>query len=262
MITRIVAFGKELYDSRQVLQELVTQHLILRYRRTLLGYFWTLINPLLMISIMAVVFANLFKTDYRSFAVFLFAGMIPWNFFNAVVTQSGMALINNEGLIKKIYLPKVLFPLSITIALLIDSLLSFAALFILMLALGVSFSWSILFLSISFSLLFMFAIGCGLMISIATLFLRDLQYVISIIMQGLFFLTPILYQRDALSGKTAWLIQLNPVTVFIMLFRAPLVDGTLPGAEVILRAAIIALISITLGLFIFLQQEKKIVFRL
>lgn len=106
------------------------------YRRTVLGYLWTLINPLLMMSVMALVFATLFKADLKTFAVFLFAGMIPWNFFNSVVTQSGMSFINNEGLIKKIYLPKAIFPLSIAFALLIDSVLSFLALFVIILAIG------------------------------------------------------------------------------------------------------------------------------
>lgn len=104
-------FLSELSSSRNVLSQLIFQQLILRYRRTALGYLWTLINPLLMMSIMAMVFSTLFKADLKSFAVFLFAGMIPWNFFSAVITQSGASFINNEGLIKKIYLPKVIFPL-------------------------------------------------------------------------------------------------------------------------------------------------------
>src|SRR3990172_2110847 len=120
MIKDLINRLSELQANRAVLRQLVSQQLILRYRRTALGYLWTLINPLLMMSVMAVVFATLFKSDLRTFTVFLFAGMIPWNFFSSVVTQSGTSFINNEGLIKKIYLPKIVFPLSITFALLID----------------------------------------------------------------------------------------------------------------------------------------------
>lgn len=259
---RFSAFFSELYDSRNVLQQLIAQQLILRYRRTLLGYLWTLINPLLMMSVMAVVFSTLFKADLKTFAVFLFAGMIPWNFFSSVVTQSGTAFINNEGLIKKIYLPKAIFPLSIAFALLIDSLLSFAALFLIILALGGSLSWSLLFLPVSFALLFLFAMGFGLIMSISTVFFRDLQHVILIAMQGLFFLTPILYKHDSLAGKVAWLVGLNPVTPFIALFRVPLIDATLPSAHVLLQATTIAVATMAVGLFVFLRQEKKIVFRL
>lgn len=262
MSSRIITFATELYGSRNVLSQLVAQQLILRYRRTALGYLWTLVNPLLMMSVMAVVFSTLFKADLKTFAVSLFAAMIPWNFFSSVVTQSGTSFINNEGLIKKIYLPKVIFPLSITFALLIDSLLSFLALFAIILALGGTLSWSLLFLPISFVLLFIFALGLGLIMSIATVFFRDLQHVILIAMQGLFFLTPILYKHDALTGKVAWLVGMNPVTPFIALFRAPLIEATLPSGNVLLQTVAISASAMAIGLFFFLRQEKNIVFRL
>jgi ABC-type polysaccharide/polyol phosphate export permease len=262
MTNKLNAFLSELYGSRNVLQRLVAQQLILRYRRTLLGYLWTLINPLLMMSVMAVVFSTLFKSDLKTFAVSLFAAMIPWNFFSSVVTQSGTSFINNEGLIKKIYLPKVIFPLSIAIALLIDSLLSFLALFVIILAIGGVLSWSLLFLPVSFLLLFVFAMGLGLIMSIATVFFRDLQHVVLIAMQGLFFLTPILYKHDALMGKVAWLVGMNPVTPFIALFRVPLIEAALPSGTVLLQAAAISVSTMVIGLFTFLRQEKNIVFRL
>jgi len=257
-----VIFCSELYGSRSVLQQLIAQQLILRYRRTLLGYLWTFINPFMMMSVMAVVFSALFKADLKTFAVFLFAGMIPWNFFSSVVTQSGTSFINNEGLIKKIYLPKIIFPLSIAIALLIDSALSFAALFLIIIALGGSLSWSLLFLPISFLLLFLFAMGFGLIMSVATVYFRDLQHVILIAMQGLFFLTPILYKQDALAGKIAALVALNPITPFIALFRMPLIEAAVPSAHLFAQATTIATTTIAVGLFIFIRQEKQIVFRL
>ena len=255
-------FLLELYGSRNVLSQLVSQQLILRYRRTVLGYLWTLINPLLMMSVMALVFATLFKADLKTFTVFLFSGMIPWNFFSSVVTQSGTSFINNEGLIKKIYLPKVIFPLSIAFALLIDSALSFLALFAIIIIIGGSLSWALLFIPIAYLMLFFFALGIGLITSVATVFFRDLQHVILIAMQGLFFLTPILYKHDALAGKVAWLVSLNPVVPFIELFRAPLYLATLPSSSVIFHAALLSLSAMAIGLLIFLRQEKKIVFRL
>ena len=256
------SFLGELYGSRNVLSQLVAQQLILRYRRTALGYLWTLINPLLMMSVMALVFATLFKADLKTFAIFLFSAMIPWNFFSSVVTQSGTSFINNEGLIKKIYLPKAVFPLSIAFALLIDSALSFFALFAIIIAIGGSLSWAVLFIPVAYILLFSFALGIGLITSVATVFFRDLQHVILIAMQGLFFLTPIIYRHDALAGKVAWLVGLNPVVPFIELFRAPLSQANLPSSSAILQATLLSLSAMAIGLFVFLRQEKKIVFRL
>lgn len=262
MKTRILSLFGELFDNREVLSRLVSQQLVLRYRRTALGYLWTLINPLLMMSVMALVFATLFKADLKTFTVFLFAGMIPWNFFSSVVTQSGASFINNEGLIKKIYLPKIIFPLSIASALLIDSALSFLALFAIIILIGGSLSWTVLFIPIAYLFLFLFALGIGLIMSVATVFFRDLQHVILIAMQGLFFLTPILYKHDAITGGVAWLIGLNPVVPFIELFRAPLYLSNLPSSSVVFQAVVLSLSSMTIGLFVFRRQEKKIILRL
>jgi ABC-type polysaccharide/polyol phosphate export permease len=261
-MNKVYLYLVEFYHSRSVLYQLVAQQLTLRYRRTVLGYLWTLINPLLMMSVIAIVFSSLFKTDLRSFAVFLFAGMVPWIFFNSVVAQSCSAYINNEGLIKKIYLPKMIFPVSIALSNLIDSVLSFIALFLIILILGGRFSMSILFLPISFLLLFCFCLGIGLILSIATVFFRDLQHVVLIALQGVFFLTPIFYKNDVLGGKLAWLVAINPVTPFIDLFRLPLVDGMFPNGEIIFNAFFIAICSMILGLFVFVRFSKKIIFRL
>lgn len=253
---------KEIKAYKDVLLQLVRQQLILRYRRTVFGYLWTLLNPILMMSVTAVVFASLFKADLKTFAVFLFAGMIPWNFFSSTVTQATTSFINNESLIKKIYLPRLLFPLSVAIGILIDSLLSFLALFIIMLVIGAPFSMSLLFIPIAYVLLFFFSFGIAIVFSIATVFFRDLQYVIGIAMQALFFLTPVLYKSEALAGKVAWLIKINPVATYIELFRAPLYTASLPSFSVIIHGVFLALVSMVFGMIIFMKQEKKIVFRL
>jgi ABC-2 type transport system permease protein/lipopolysaccharide transport system permease protein len=252
----------EVIKGYPILRQLVSQQLILRYRRTMLGYFWTLINPLLMMSIMAVVFSTLFKVELQTFTIFLFAGMIPWNFFNSVVTQSAVSFIHNEGLIKKIYIPKIIFPTSVCLALLVDSLLSFIALFIIIVVLGVEVSWALLFLPVAYLLLFCFAFGLSLIISVSTVFFRDLQHVILIVMQAMFFLTPIFYKPESLVGKVKWLMNFNPIVPFIDLFRAPLLAGSVPKIEVIALAALFAAASLVLGMAVFLWQEKNIVFRL
>jgi ABC-type polysaccharide/polyol phosphate export permease len=245
----------ELFDSRHVLAQLINQQLTLRYRRTALGYLWTLFNPLLMMSVMAIVFSALYKVELKAFAVFLFAGMVPWNYFNAVVTQSSSAFIHNEGLIKKIYIPKAVFPLSITVALLI-------ALFVIMVVIGASLSWSLLFLPVCFVLMFVFSLGCALTISVATVFFRDLQYVITIALQGLFFLTPILYKPESLSGFVATFVELNPLTPYISLFRSILLDGQLPNTSTLAAAAVLSAASLLVGALVFLRNQKNIVFRL
>ncbi len=253
---------REAYAARAVLDQLVRQQLILRYRRTMLGYVWTLINPLMMMTVTAVVFSNLFKADLKTFTIFMFAGMIPWNCFNAMVIQSTTAFIHNEGLIKKIYLPKLLFPLGIALALVIDSMLSLVALFAIMSFIGAEPSWALLFLPVAYVLLFLFSFGVALVASVLTVFFRDLQHVVVIAMQALFFLTPIIYDKTSFVGGVAWLFALNPVTPFIELFRAPIRYGALPDLTLLTHATAIAVVSLVVGILFFLSQEKKIVFRL
>lgn len=248
---------KEVNAYRDVLWQLVRQQLILRYRRTVLGYLWTLLNPILMMSVMAVVFATLFNQDLKTFTIFLFSGMIAWNCFNSIVVQSSTSFIGNEGLIKKIYLPRVIFPLSVSLGVVIDSLLCFIALFAIMLAIGGQISWALLFIPIAYTLLVLFSIGIALVVSVATVFFRDLQYVIGIIMQAWFFLTPVFYKPDSLRGKVAWLIELNPLTSFVELFRAPLYLGILPAPGVILNTFVIAVFSMVIGLFFFCARRIK-----
>ena len=262
MMSSVMKMVHEVVATRAVVHQLVRQHLILRYRRTVLGYFWTLINPLLMMSITALVFANLFHMDLKTFAIFMFAGMVPWNFFSNVVTQSASCLILNEGLIKKIYLPKIIFPLSVSIGILVDSILSLGALFIIILVIGGSPSWSLLFLPFAYILVFVFSFGIGLIAAVLTVFFRDLQHVIGIAMQALFFLTPIIYDKTAILGHFGTLLRLNPMTHFIDLFRMPIRYGQMPDVNTIIIATVLSLVSLLVGFWFFLKQENRIVFRL
>jgi ABC-type polysaccharide/polyol phosphate export permease len=259
------AFARNLRESREyqdVLWQLVRQFLTLRYRRTVLGYLWTLINPLLMMGVTAVVFATLFKLDLATYTIFLFAGMVPWNFFAMSVTQSCGSFISNEGLIKKIYLPKIIFPLSLNLGILVDSVLSLAALFLIIIPFGAKVTPALLFLPVAYVLLFLFAFGVSLVMSVATVFFRDLQYVIGVLMQAWFFLTPVMYRHEALTGHISWIVQLNPMVSFIELFRAPILLGQLPSTHALAVSAAVVAGSLLVGFLTLLRQEKNIVFRL
>lgn len=252
----------ELQTHGEVLRQLVRQQLILRYRRTVVGYFWTLINPLLMMSVTAVVFSALFKVPLREYSVFLFSGMIAWNSFSATVSQSCQAIIGSEGLIKKIYLPKMLFPLAISFGVAIDTLLSFLALFVIILVLGGKFSLALFILPVSFFLLFVFALGIGLVMSVVTVFFRDLVYIINVILQAMFFLTPIMYDKTMLGGPAAILMKINPLVAYVDTFRSPLANGVMPSLHSLSLALIYAIVSLLIGLAVLSANEKKIVYRL
>lgn len=252
----------DLSGNPAICYQMIRQYIILRYRRTFFGYLWTLFNPLLMMSVTAVVFSTIFKMDLKTYAIFLFSGMVAFGFFSTCVGQGGQSLLANEQLIKKIYVPKILFPLTVSVALLIDSMLMALSLFIIILVIGGSLTWSLLFVPVAYLLLYMFSFGLSLILSIATVYFRDLQHIIVIIMQALLFLSPVFYKPDSLAGKIRWAIELNPLTHYIELFRAPIYLGVMPNISVITSALGYAVLSMFIGFMIFRKFENMITFRL
>lgn len=249
-------------NTSNIMLKFISQHLLLRYRRTFLGYLWTLINPLLMMAVLAFVFSTLFKHDIKTFAVFLFAAFIPWNFFSYTVTQCAGCFIANENLIKQIYIPKYVFPLSVSIALLIDSILALIALFIIVIIVEAPITHALIYLPISYILLFLFSLGIGLACSIFTIYFRDIQHLISILLQGLFFLSPILYKHGTISGEYAWIMNLNPIIPYIEMFRKPIYEGIIPSYETTILALILSISFFIVGFLIYKLNHKKIVYRL
>lgn len=245
-----------------VVNQLVKQHLILRYRRTIFGYLWTLINPLMMVTVMAVVFSNFNINKHSNYVIFLFSGMIPWIFFNTAISQSTTAFTSNESLIKKIYLPKLIFPVSTVIAYLIDSILCFFAFLVIMFITGESVGFEILFVLFSYILLLIFIFGIVLIVSVATVFFRDLQHIIIVFLQGLFFITPIIYDAEKLTGALKIIIKFNPLSTYISLFREPIYYNSIPNYYLIFNAVLLSFISLLLGLIVFSSCRRKIVFRL
>jgi len=257
-----VNYLEQITEHRHVLYQLVRQQITLRYRRTVLGYLWTLLNPLLMMSVTAVVFSAIFKMDLRTYAVFLFSGIIAFNLFSTIVVQSGQSLIGNEQLIKKIYIPKILFPLAVALALLIDSLLMFASLFVIIVAIGGKITIPLIGLIPAYFVLFVFSLGIALVVSISAVYFRDLQHIMAIFMQALIFLSPVYYKPELLSGKVEWLINLNPLTHFIELFRSPIYLGQFPSETSVYHCVMYAFASITVGIWCFSRHEHRVAFRM
>lgn len=258
----MLKYFNEIKMHRNVLAQLVRQQIILRYRRTFFGYLWTLFNPLLMLSVTAVVFSAIFKMDLKTYAVFLFSGVIAFNLFGTIVTQCGQSLVGNEQLIKKIYLPKFLFPLAVSITLLIDSLLMFVSLFFIIMVIGGNYSISLVGLFPAYILLYLFAFGIGLVTSVISVYFRDLLHIITILMQALVFLSPVYYKPDNLGATVQWLIELNPLTQFIELFRGPIFNATFPANEFYFQAIIYAALSLSVGIWFFNKHEHRVTFRM
>jgi ABC-type polysaccharide/polyol phosphate export permease len=258
----LLSFFSALWEFRLVFSHLVRQYVSLRYRRTALGFLWTLINPLLTMTVTAVVFALMMRMPLRSFAIFLFSGLIPWTLFANCLMQGGQTLLENEALIKKIYVPRQTLVMARCTSLLIDAVLSFACLFVIALALGAHLGAPLLVLPIAFLLTFVFSCGLAVVMSITSVFLRDTQQIMSIVLQAGYFLTPIIYPITIVPEQYRPLMKLNPMYHFVELFRLPIFEGTVPSMQTFAIAAGCALVSALIGITVFTNYDKEVIFRL
>ena len=187
---------------------------------------------------------------------------MAWNLFNNMVLHICQSFVSNEGIIKKVYFPRILLPFSMSIGILIDSLLASIPFLLIIFLVGGTLSIELIFLLASFLILFIFSLGLGLVVSVYTVYYRDIEHILTIILQALFFLTPILYDKSMLSGFVEQIISYNPLVIFMELFRSPIMLSQLPSLEIIISSLIISFISLIIGLIIFNKNKDKIVYHL
>ncbi|MDG3002801.1 ABC transporter permease [Paludisphaera mucosa] len=254
----------ELIRFWPVVQNMVVQELRVRYQRSFMGFLWTLINPLLMMLVLSVVFSQLMRipTENGSYTLFLLAGMVPWTFMAGAITESAVCIIQNEPLIRKIYVPKLVFPLVRVLINLVTGVLSLAALFILLVPLGARPSTAMLFLPAAIGLFFAFTLGLSLLVACANTFFRDCGHLVGVFIQAWYFATPIIYPVTQFEEPQRWRFWLNPAFYFIEIFHNVLCDGRWPQLSIVLIAAALATASLGIGYATFKSNEDKMVFRL
>lgn len=255
-------FFQGLYDFRLVLKQLIWQQLTLRYRRTALGFLWTLLNPILTMVVTSVVFSMIMRWPLKSFAVFLFSGLVPWTFFSNTLSQGMQSLLINEGLIKKVFIPRQIFVVSISISLLFDAIISTICLFSIAIFIGAPLNCSIISLILNFILLFFFSLGITLALSIATVYFRDIPNIVGVILQAGYYLTPIIYPFSFIPENLRWIFWLNPMMVFVDIFRKPLYEGVFPSVIDYFFAISMSVAIFCYGVYIFKKYDRFVVFKM
>ncbi len=260
---------KEVYQYREALKLFIINDLKIKYRRSVIGFLWSLLNPILTMIILATVFTFIFKgkTGEQPYALYIFSGLLPWNFFANSTTFGATSIIMKESFIKQIYIPKILFPLSSMSFEFVNFFLSLVALYMIGIFFGIQVTIALVMLPYAIFILALFTFGFTLMASTATVFFRDVNYLITILMQAWFYGTPIIYSLDWGIFDTAppyvlQLIYLNPMTHILRMFQDILCEGFAPTNENLLISTSIAIISFLFGYYVFKINEKKLVFRL
>ena len=251
MIKRI----KEIYSFRELIINFVVRDLKVRYHGSFLGMFWSFLNPLLNMLILAVVLSFVFKAGIKNFPVFLLIGIIVWQFHAASLIQSARSIIDNGGMIKKIYLPKEIFPLSIILANLYQLSFSVVILIILIVFFQVEITLLVLLLPYFLFLQLMFTLGISLILSSIGVFFRDVPLLLESLIPLWYFLSPIMYPSSFVPEKFYTLYMLNPMASFVESYRDILLYGKIPSVEAFVVTFTFSIVSLVLGFKIFTRLQ-------
>ncbi|MCY3022342.1 MAG: ABC transporter permease [Planctomycetota bacterium] len=253
----------ELYAFREVLRNLVSSDLKLRFRRSFLGYGWSLLYPVLTMLILAAVFSRIMKFESAAdMVLYVFAGLVPWNFFVGSCLAGGNSVLDNEALLKKIYLPKLIFPLSVLFARFVDFLFNLVALFIIVSFISFKPSWALLTLPGAVLILFLFIDGVTVALAAINVYVRDASHLMAVVFQLAFYLTPIIYREELVPEHLRALLECNPLVHIIRLFHAILSNGEVPSLQQWGLGVGVAVAAAGVGHWIFVRLERNLIFRL
>lgn len=259
---------------RYLLGQLVSRDFKVKYKRSVLGVLWSVLNPLLTMVIMSIVFIQLFHMGGRGsgvpdYPVYLLSGLVLWNGFSEATNMAIGSIIGNFPLLTKVYIPKYIFPLSKVLSSSINMLFSFIALyFIMIVEVGrgqIPFLWQNVFMPYDFVCVLVFAIGVGLIISALTVFFRDMIYIWGVIMTAWMYLTPIMYSMELVKDSQKWYtpyfitaMKFNPMYHFVDFAHTIIFVGT-PGAVQFINCAAFALIALVIGIVFFRSQQDRFI---
>ena len=243
---------RDLVAHRNLLWNLVRRDLTVRYKRSMIGFFWTMLNPLLTMLILTVVFSTIFRFEgIENYPTYFLSAYLVFGFFSQTTNQSMQSLAWNGALMKRVRVPKSIFAVSTTLSGLVNLFLAYIPLFLIMIVTGAPICSTVLFLPISFLLIAMFTLGMSLVLSALAVYFEDVQHMYQVVTIGLMYMTPIIYPISIIPFKWLWVIRANPLTHFVKLARDPVYGCTLPGQHVILASSAAAVIALVLGWVVF-----------
>ena len=261
IIQKTVTRMHTLLKYRELFFQLVSRDIKLKYRRSFLGYIWSILNPFLNMIVLSIVFSNLFARGIPQFSIYVLIGSILFSFMSGSTSRSLTSIIGNTGLLKKIYVPKYIFTLTTVTSELIIFLFSLGALIIMLIATQTPVSWRFIFIFIPILELYIFCIGVGLFLAQATVFFRDIQYIWSVIITAWQFLSAIFYPADILPAYLYHLVShYNPMYFYITMFRNFTIGGPNIGSlDLALRGAVAAGLILLVGLVCFSYSKNKFI---
>ncbi len=260
MIKYLVRHTKGFLDYKDLLVQLVTRDLKLKYRRSVLGYLWSVLSPLMIMAVQVVVFSQMFKRNIPNFPVYLLSGQVLFNFMNQSTHMAIRSILDSASLIKKVYLPKYIFTVSRITSGLIDLVFSLGALIVVILLTGVGFSWHFLLFPLVLVQLYAFCLGLGLFLAQANVFFRDIQYIYTVVTTAWLYLTPIFYDIEFLPVQLQSLVRwCNPMFYYVDQFRSLALYHCLPDTQMVIAGCVAAVVVLLLGGITFARKQDDFI---
>ncbi len=241
----------DLAGHTNLLIELVHRDLTVRYKRSIFGFLWTLLHPLLLMGIFTVVFSHLFRRETPHYETYFLSAYIAWNFFSQTVTNAMASVAWNGPLMKRVRVPRSIFTLSSIVSGLVNLVLSMFALLIIMLIVRAPLFPSLLFVPISLLIVGTFTFGVSLALTALSVFFADVREMVQAGLPALLYMTPVIYPISIVPASLRWIVERNPLTYLIEIVRAPIYYGHLPTLRTIVAALAVSLISLLGGWLIF-----------
>ena len=255
LINAIVAMQK----YRFLIKQLVSRDFKAKYKRSILGVFWSFLNPLLTMIVQYIVFSNLFRFDIPYYPVYLLSGIIVFNYFSEACGMALTSIIGNATLITKVYVPKYIYPLTRILSSLVNLLISMIPLIIVTMLSGLHPTKAYLLIPLMLVCLAMFCLGLGMLLSAAMVFFRDIQFLWGVLTMIWMYLTPIFYPESILPEQVAWVLKVNPLYYFINFLRSCVIDGVSPEPVVYIQCFLISLCVLAVGAWVFKKSQDKFV---
>jgi len=248
---------KDLYKYRELLKTNIKKDITGKYKKSFLGILWSFISPLLQIAVYAFVFQVILKSEIPNYTVYLCCGLIPWQYFSAVIMRGAACVIDNGNIIKKVYFPREILPISVVTSEGVNFLISTIIILGFAIFGGIGLSINILWYFVVLIIQYIVSIGFAFIVSSFTVYFRDLLHLLSIIIQLLFYATPIVYATSAVPVELQWIVKINPMSYLIDAYRNIFYNKMPPEITELLICLGMGLALCVIGYFTFRKLEKR-----
>jgi ABC-type polysaccharide/polyol phosphate export permease len=243
---------------RELLRQLIIREVKLRYKRSVLGFAWTVLNPLLAMVIFTMVFSRIFS-NRPNYSLYVFTALLGWNLFSLGTSRGLDSVVLNGPIIRKVFVPKAIFPVATVVSQVVNLVFTLVPLFLLMAAVGAGFSLNLLWLPIPLVSLTCFALGIALLVGTFNVFFRDVKYFYEAGLLAWFYATPIFYPPEIIPDKFKFLLYMNPMFALLESLRAPVYLGTAPPIGIMIFGLTLSLVTLTIGWIVFHRFESRFI---